>query len=120
MYRLNDMGVAVQEELDVKLNCAVTNIDRSGATPIVTYKDSATNKEASITAEEYVVVHNPSPCHLLPALIDACCWIRLCVVTTEESLNHQVHGLFLSYIKIFHALSCSFFVCCFTSWYMLF
>lgn len=50
------MGVGVQEELDVKLNCAVTNIDRSGATPVVTYKDVATNEEVSITAEEYVVV----------------------------------------------------------------
>lgn len=49
----------MQEGLEVKLNCAVTNIDRSGPSPVVTYMDRSTDEEVSISAADYVVVCNP-------------------------------------------------------------
>lgn len=55
----------VQEGLEVKLGCAVTNIDRSGPTPVVTYRNSNTGADVTIRDADFVVVRitstrNPS------------------------------------------------------------
>lgn len=57
-------NIVEKEGLEVKLGCAVTNIDRSGPTPVVTYRNSNTGADVTIRDADFVVLAVP----LLPAM----------------------------------------------------
>jgi hypothetical protein len=58
--------IVEKEKLDIKLNCPVKMIDRSGDRPIVTYTDKEAATEKTITDADFVVVCSVS--HLRSAL----------------------------------------------------
>jgi hypothetical protein len=49
-------NIVETEKLDVRLGCPVKMIDRSGDMPVVTFTDTATNTEKTITDAAFVVV----------------------------------------------------------------